>query len=454
MLLKDTCDLPVSGATPASVAAFDRASGELACFIDDPMASVDRALAESPAMTMAHALKAWLHLLGTEPAGRAIARACCETAARLPATERERGHVAAATALADGRWREAGRVLEDVSAAFPTDLLALQVGHQIDFFRGDSRMLRDRIARALPAWDPARPRWHALLGMYAFGLEETADYAAAERYGRRAVELEPRDGWAWHAVAHVHEMRNAVADGIRWLQPHRETWATGSFFAVHNTWHLALFLLESGDVPGVLALYDEAIGGTGSTVVLDLIDATAMLWRLKLRGVDVGDRWSSLADRWHAVGGLGQYAFNDVHALMAFVGAGRDAERTRVLDALRHAGEADDDNGEFSRRVGIPVARAIVAFSEGKFESAADLLRTVRNGAHAFGGSHAQRDVIDLTLLESARHGAPTLYRALCAERAALRPSGMPATTSALDKPVRARASAANASGKVVLPCA
>ena len=242
---------------------------------------------------------------------------------RLDADERERAHLAAARALADGRWREAGLRLEDLSIRHPRDTLALQVGHQIDFFRGDSRMLRDRIARALPAWDPGVPGWHAVLGMHAFGLEETGDYAAAEAQGRRSVELEPRDSWAWHAVAHVHEMRNAPRDGIAWLEPTRAPGRRAASWACHNTWHLALYHLELDQHDEVLRLYDEAIGGTGSPVVLDLLDASAMLWRLHLRGVAVGDRFDAIADRWAAVGGAGQYAFNDLHAMIAFVGAGR-----------------------------------------------------------------------------------------------------------------------------------
>ena len=202
-----------------------------------------------------------------------MAAAACDAAERLAADERERAHLGAARALTHGRWQEAGLRLEDLSVRFPRDALALQVGHQIDFFRGDSRMLRDRIARALPAWDPGVPGWHAVLGMHAFGLEETGDYAAAEAQGRRSVELEPRDSWAWHAVAHVHEMRNAPRDGIAWLEPARGTWSNGSFLGTHNTWHLALYYLELDRYDDVLRLYDEAIGGTGSAVVLDLIDA-------------------------------------------------------------------------------------------------------------------------------------------------------------------------------------
>ena len=427
MTLLDQHGHRVSGANARSLDAFEQAQRELRCFIDDPVASVDRAIAESPDMPMAHVLKAWLHLLGTEPAGRAVADECNRAAAALPADERERAHLAASQALAAGRLQEASMRLEDLSVRWPRDLLALQVGHQLDFFQGDSRMLRDRIARALPAWDHGIDGYHAVLGMHAFGLEETADYAQAELQGRRAVDLEPRDGWAWHAVAHVAEMRNAPRDGIAWLRPHRDTWSAGSFLIVHNTWHLALFELELDGHDEALRLYDETIAGGGMPQLLDLVDASAMLWRLHLRGVDVGVRWQPLAERWaqlHAEGGAGQYAFNDLHAMLAYVGAGREADQRALLDSMQAALDKDDDNAVFTRDVGLPAAQAIRAFAQGDAAQAVRLLRPVRSRAHRFGGSHAQRDLIDLTLLAAVERASDAaLAAALAAERLAMRPT-------------------------------
>lgn len=427
-MLKDGAGYPVSGADDAALADFEQAAHELRCLVDDPVATVDRALAASPGMTMAHVLKAWLNLLGTEPGSIAAARECVEAARALPGTERERRHVHAVGLVAGGRWRDGARVLEDLSADYPRDALALQAGHQVDFFTGESRMLRDRIARALPHWNDAIPGYHALLGMHAFGLEETGDYAQAERQGRRSVELQPRDSWGRHAVAHVMEMRNAPDDGVAWLEPEAAVWSAGSFLAVHNWWHLALFHLERDRVDRVLRLYDEAIGGPGSTVVLDMIDQSALLWRLHLRGVDLGNRWDALADRWAPIAGSGNYAFNDFHAMMAFVGAGRAREQQQVLAAQRAALAADGDNAAFTREVGDAATRAVQAFATGRYDQAIELLRPIRHVAHRFGGSHAQRDVIDLTLLEAAlRGGHAALATALAAERAALRPRSTPA---------------------------
>jgi tetratricopeptide (TPR) repeat protein len=392
--------------------------------VGDPVATIERALAANPGFVMGQLLKAWLHLLGTEPSGAAVARSCLRALDGLRPTARERAHMKAVALLADGHWRAAGRVLEDVTIAYPTDALALQAGHQVDFFTGDARMLRDRIARALPAWSVGMPGYHAVLGMHAFGLEETGEFARAEAQGRRAVELEPRDGWAWHAVAHVLESQGRHAEGVRWLAADPEPWSKGSFFAVHNWWHLALYHLEAGDTDAVLGLFDGPIWGHPSRSVLDLVDASALLWRLQLRGLPVGGRWQAVAQAWEEVGGAGRYAFNDAHAMMAFVGAGREAAAARILEAQRAAMAGADDNAAFTREVGWAVTRAIKAFGDGDFAGCVRLLRPVRGIAHRFGGSHAQRDLLDLTLLEaSIRAGQGYLARGLAAERIERKPA-------------------------------
>jgi tetratricopeptide (TPR) repeat protein len=423
-MAKDEVGHPLSGASAGSIEPYQQALCELRCYVGDPVASVDRALAASPGFVMAHLLRAYLHLLGTEPAGIPVARASLAAADALPADARERGHREAVRALVAGRWHAAGRLLEDVAIEHPRDGLALQVGHQVDFFTGRSRMLRDRIARALPHWDARTPGFHALLGMHAFGLEECGDYPNAEARGRRAVELEPRDGWAWHAVAHVMEMQDRRADGIAWLRSDTEAWSRESFFCVHNWWHLALFHLDRGEIPEALALFDGPIHGARSSVVLDLIDASSLLWRLMLLGIDVGARWPTVAEAWAPLAGAGSYAFNDVHALMAFVGAGREDLAQEVFAAQARALERDDDNATFTREVGARLARALHAFGRGAYAETVELLRPLREIAQRFGGSHAQRDLLDRTLLEAARRsGQLALARALEAERAALRPA-------------------------------
>jgi hypothetical protein len=375
-------------------------------------------------------LRAYLQRLSTEPDGLPVARAAFAAARALPTNERERGHLEAVGHLVDGRWRSAGRALEDVAIAFPRDALALQAGHLVDFYCGAGRMLRDRIARALPQWSEDMPGYHALLGMHAFGLEENASYSRAEADGRRAVEMEPRDGWAWHAVTHVMEMQGRQRDGIDWLRGDPAAWTRESFFCIHNWWHLALFHLDLDETDEVLALFDGPIYGARSRVVLDMVDASALLWRLHLRGVELGDRWSAVADGWESYAGAGAYAFNDAHAMMAFVGAQRSAAAQRVLDGQERALDGAGDNASFTREVGGPVTRAIKAFGDGDYAQTVRLLRPVRDIAQRFGGSHAQRDVLDLTLVEAAlRDGQRQLALALAGERTDSKPASPSART-------------------------
>jgi len=417
--MKDSVGYRVSGASARSLGALEQGLHELRCFISDPVAAVESALADSPELVMGHVLKAYLHLLGTEPGGLPVARDAYRAALALPANDRERRHVQAIGHLTEGRWRAAGRVLEDLSVEYPRDALALQAGHQIDFFTGDSRMLRDRIARALPAWGRGLAGYHAVLGMHAFGLEETGDYTRAEAQGRLSVDLEPRDGWGQHAIAHVMEMQGRRREGIAWMRANSDGWSRDSFFAVHNWWHLALFHLGLDEIDEVLALFDGPIYGKTSPVILDIVDASALLWRLHLRGVDVGDRWNTVADQWAPVAVAGNYAFNDMHAMMAFVGAGRSGAAEAVLEVQQAAMDGTGDNAAFTREVGHAAARAIRAFGDGDYAGAVELLRPVRSHAHRFGGSHAQRDLIDLTLVEAAaRSGQDRLVAALLAERA------------------------------------
>jgi len=261
------------------------------------------------------------------------------------------------------------------------------------------------------------------LSMYAFGLEETGDYTKAETLGREAVARNARDGWGQHAVAHVLEMQGRAGEGVQWMRENVAGWATGSFFQVHNWWHLALFYLDQEAIAEVLKLFDQPIYGQPSNLILDMVDASALLWRLNLLQIDVGTRWQSVADNWQPVSTAGNYAFNDVHAAMALACSNRMDAIGGIIDTQKEVMASASDNAIFVRDVGQPLTLAIVAFAEGDYARVIELVRPVREIAQRFGGSHAQRDVIDLTLVEAAiRGGEQSLARALVNERLAIKP--------------------------------
>jgi len=414
---------PMSGASDTAVSLYEQALAELQCYCGDPLATLDRALAESPDFVMAHCFRAYIYALSTEAQAVPEARASFDAAAALAKNSRERRHLVALRQLLDGSWEGAISALEEVVTDHPRDALAVQALHLADFYVGDARNLRDHVARVLPDWSAEDPGYHALLAMYAFGLEECGDYARAEDFGRRAIELNPHDAWAQHAVAHVMEMQGRVKDGIQWMTGRETFWAEDNFFAVHNWWHLSLFHLELEEFPEVLGLYDRPIRGPRSKVVLDLLDASALLWRLHLRGVDVGPRWRELADCWEPLAADGFYAFNDAHAMMAFVADGRDKAADALLAAQQQAMSGSSGNARMTWEVGYPLCAGLRAFGRGDYATCIGLLRPLRSRLNRFGGSHAQRDVFDLTLIEAARRdGHYALLRALANERIGQKP--------------------------------
>jgi tetratricopeptide (TPR) repeat protein len=431
----------LSGANPEAARLYDQALECFNTYRGDPAALLTRAIEVAPRFGMAHAFLAWLGLIATEPAAATAARAGIATLRDMPRDEQVEAHLAALQQLAAGHWSAAARLLERHSSEYPRDLLALQVGHLLDFCRADARTLRDRIARALPQWSADLPGYSFLLGMHAFGLEENGDYARAEDSGRRALALQPRDCWAHHAVAHVMEMQGRSEDGLGWMIAREPHWdGEDNFFKVHNWWHRALFHLDLGQTEEALALYDGPVREQRSAVAYDLVDASAMLWRLELLGLDTGDRWRELAQTWDAHADGRTYAFNDWHAVMAWLGAGRDHEVEQMLRTWRDVAGDGNENGRWVRDIGLPLIEGFTAFWRRDYATAVDRLHAARHFGFAFGGSNAQRDIISWTLTEAALRGGQAAFaRALVQERLALKPH------SPLNRGLLARASASPA---------
>ena len=392
-------------------------------FFDAPIADLDAALAEDAQWLLPHVMRACFLLTLTEPSLLPDVRAALEQADlhadRAP--ERERAHLAAANACAAGDWHGACALWEQILLQHPRDLYALQWAHLFDFYRGDARNLRQRVARVLPEWDRDDPLRPYVLGMHAFGLEECNLYPQAEAVGREATSGDAKVPWATHAVAHVMEMQGRHDDGQRWLRENESTWGGDNGFAGHHWWHLALFHLEAMDLPGALALHDAHQGSAHSVLTLQRLDGASLLWRLQLLGADVAERWADLAQGWDlSPRDAGHSAFNDAHMLMALIGRQDAAGAAALVGAVqRRAERGTDSNAAMARDVGLPLMRGLLAVDAGAAAEAAQQLAPLREIAHRFGGSHAQRDLIDQTLLAACAlpGGDRTLGRALLNER-------------------------------------
>ncbi|MDO9071680.1 MAG: tetratricopeptide repeat protein [Rubrivivax sp.] len=421
---------PCSSNHRAALDAAEQALWRMMSFYDTPLADLDAAMAADPAWMLPHVMKSGFLLSLTEPALVAEAAAGLETARSLArnATARERAHLQAVQLVAEGRWQAACRLWDELLIEHPQDALALQWAQLWDFYRGDAVSLRARPARALPAWDEGDPLYAHVLALYAFGLEECNLYPQAEDVGRRALAIEPRVPWAVHAVAHVMEMQGRYEDGAAWLRQHQAQWAEGNGFAVHLWWHKGLFRLEALDVQGVLRLVDSHISGDALQVTLQRVDAAALLWRLHLLGEDVTGHAAALLARWPLDDACaGHYAFNDLHAVLAMLIAGdvarAEAWVARCAERALGAEDARRSNHLMAREVGLPLMRGLLAFARGDADGAVDLVYPVRASAQRLGGSHAQRDLIDQTLLGAAALGRRrNLGRALVNERCMAKP--------------------------------
>ena len=272
--MNDPRDCPVSTDSAEALAHFERALWRMVSFYGDPLADIDAAIAADPAWSLAQVMRCDFILSITEPAMLAQARSALDAARAQAAhaVEREQTHLLAAELALAGRWRDASTVWDLLLRNNPRDMLALICAHLFDFYRGDARSLRARVARVLPDWPPDDALHPYVLGMYAFGLEECNVYPKAEDAGRRALAANPKGPWAIHAVAHVMEMQGRHADGVQWLNARHADWAVDNGLSIHHWWHLALFHLETLDTAAALKLYDEQLSGAASSVNLQWLD--------------------------------------------------------------------------------------------------------------------------------------------------------------------------------------
>ncbi len=418
----DCRGLDVSAANAEAVEAFDRTIAAYLGMKPSAGPSLKATFAADPDMPLAHALKSYFFMLmATGPLRDKAQVSAAEAVARAEAaTPREQLHAQAASHWSHGRKRAAIGAWEAILVNHPRDILALRLAHHGHFYEGDGQNLRDTITRRLFAWDESVPGYGFVKGMQAFGYEETHAYDAAVRAGEEALEINPEDPWAIHAVAHVHEMLDQSAEGITWLEKHQKGWQDVNNFRYHIWWHKLLMMLDQGRYDEVLALYDGTLWDPESDEYLDLVNDAAILLRLELHEVDVGDRWLAVAEKCRGHTHDQILAFIDAHYAIALSAASKD-EVEPLLGAMRaYAETGSDDNATITARVGLPLAEALIAHRAGAHGVVVDTLLPIRYQFFKIGGSHAQRDLFSMVLIDSAlKSDRLNVARMLVSERLA-----------------------------------
>ena len=424
----DAAGLPITADDSASGTLLDNTVHAYLTFRPETGQHIKTLLTTEPTLPMGNVLMGYFYLLmGVRPLvkrAKGSAESAREQFDRL--TAREQGHVRALEAWSNDNLAGALVEWEAILLEAPRDILAAKLAHFGHFYLGDSENIRDSIARILPAWSENDAGYGPLLSMYAFGLEETGDFAEAEVLGRQAVARDANDTWGIHAVAHVYEMQDRHQEGIDWLDQMESAWSAANNFRYHVAWHRALYYVDGGDYDGALDLYDRTIWDPESREYLDLCNDISLLVRLDIAGIDVGDRFEQLADVLESHANQHMLNFIEPHYALGLARAGRKEAATQIGDDIQSALDdtATDSFSAVAAAVGLDLVKAATAYGLGDYAAAVDLLYPIRYDVRRIGGSHAQRDLFAQMLIDAADKAERTsLTRALVAERRALKPN-------------------------------
>uniref|UniRef100_F7ARB6 Tetratricopeptide repeat protein 38 n=1 Tax=Equus caballus TaxID=9796 RepID=F7ARB6_HORSE len=380
--------------------------------------------AADPTFAMGHAISNGLLLVGTGSSVRLdkeldlAVKTMVEIAKTQPLTQREQLHVSAVETFAKGNFPKASELWEQILRDHPTDMLALKFSHDTYFYLGHQEQMRDSVARVYPFWTPNIPLSSYVKGIYSFGLMETNFYDQAEKLAKEALSINPGDAWSVHTVAHIHEMKAEIKDGLEFMQHSEAHWKDSDMLACHNYWHWALYLIEK-ILPSLRA------NGT----MLDAVDNCSMLYRLQMEGVSVGERWQDVlpVTKKHSRDHI--LLFNDAHFLMASLGAQDPQTTQELLTTLQDVIESPGENCQhlLARDVGLPLCQALVEAQNGNPDRVVELLLPIRYRIVQIGGSNAQRDIFNQLLIHAALKCTSGVHknvaRSLLMERDALKPN-------------------------------
>ncbi|MBL6654357.1 MAG: tetratricopeptide repeat protein, partial [Reyranella sp.] len=288
------------------------------------------------------------------------------------ANAREKAWLATTEAWIDGDTDRCLAIHEQMVDEWPRDLLAGKIGQLHAFNAGDAEALL-RIGERLFA---ANQDNRYVKAIYAFGLEECHRLDEAEKMARAALEIDRRDPWAHHTIAHCLEARGKMLEGIAFLQSMSDTWEScNSFMYTHNWWHLALFLIDLDRADEALGLFDRRVWGVWKEFCEDQINAVSLLARLELRGVDVGGRWTDVAPYLRPRLHEHFVPFLDLHYLYGLARAGEQSPVTEMLASLEDRAE---NTKPFEREAWadctVPAAHGLAAYAKGDHAEAARLL--------------------------------------------------------------------------------
>ncbi|MEL0002138.1 MAG: tetratricopeptide repeat protein [Rhodospirillales bacterium] len=393
-------------------------------YFGDPNIDLVKAREADPSAQMPDILQSWFLALSNDSTQLKKAIAIIETVDETRLTEREGYNLVALRLALAGQWPSAVDVLDRHLMEDPFDLAAHQCALRLDGYLGRFAREAARASRALPFWSVDDPNYGIMLSFFGFGLEEFGDFARAEDVSREAAELEPFAYWPHHAVSHVLEMTGRPDEGVKWMDDRLPFWSDPKCNnRVHIYWHKALFHVERGEFDRALALYDNEILSMMRPVGTQLCNPTSLLWRLQTLGCDPGDRWGAQFCHWEKQLSGMVSPFNEIHGAMAALSADDFKAYDNILLSMKRSAASGSELSETYKHCAIPITEAMACFVRGEYIDALEGLLGARAQLSRMGGSIAQRDLIEWTILVAAiRACARNTALSLAHERLAFRP--------------------------------
>ena len=373
--------------------------------------ALERAIELDPDFALAHSQLGLFHLFrGNGKRAAELANRAHELADR--ATPREQRHAAILGAAARGKAAEAPALIDEHLKDTPRDAPIVLQWLGGNFYGGGVEK-RERMLDKFDSLAPAFGDDWWFLSWHAFANHEMDELETARSLVQRSLELRRQNGQAAHAMSHVFFEEHDIDGGSEflggWLTDHPER---AGFFR-HLTWHQALFLLANGRRADALALHDETIrpGADEHGDALGAVaDGASLLWRCRLHDTVAGHPAEDQG--WQAIAEVAEQAFPrpgtawvDVHRAMALAALGDEVGLGTLLDGLNQAAEKGHPT---AGSVVAPVVEALSAFGQGDYETAANGLSEVRDLLVTLGGSNAQRDVFEETLVEARLRAGQT----------------------------------------------
>jgi hypothetical protein len=366
--------------------------------------SIEAALTHDDNMVMALVLQSLrMRMRGRFEDGAVVLRQA--RLAAPAATDRERSVVAFFDAFFSGDRFEAERRGLEHLRSYPRDRLVVWYMHfmyNILLPTTDRRRRHRALAEEhAAAWDDD---WF-LLGERAFIATEAGEHAVARTLAERALAIRPENAPAAHAMAHALLETGAAGEGRGWLGEWLQEWGKASTQLCHLTWHLALLELADGESDAAARRLDEILDDA-SPPLSALADGASLMWRLHLEGWPGPLPWTALEDTPSPPG----VTLAALHRALVLAGLGRSGQirsDTKKMD------------GVLAEACG-----ALADFIDGDVRAAADRLMANETNLVMIGGSRAQLEVLDDTLITAlVRSGRSAAAARRLDTRLARRPS-------------------------------